>query len=477
MSNPTEQSRALTVLRETVPKKLDSAQQVTSTGARLVSALRSFGLSGTRRMTTEEILQLSAVVVCLDVRSQDIAKVDCRMYERLPGGGKRIVEADEHPIAELLATQPNPFTTWNEFWTQLLLHYGVIQNGYVAKRVEGSVAKELHVCMPVRTTILAVEGDETKRGFYAYKVDRFSPHERIPLEGMPEIFLPGEFIHIRGRMFDGLQGYSNLDAGAKTFNQANELLDYATRLYANDGGMRGVFQHPGEIGDAVSDKAFENLRMQLAELLTNMRRHNIPIVLEEGMTFKEIAMSADQAELTKQREAAIVDVARTFRIPPHKMMHLINVKYENMETLEKSYVSDSLIPTCIPIEQKMKMCLLSRAEQMRYFFEFDRRQMLLNDIEKLTEATDKMVKSGSMEFDEQRTALGFNPMANNQGKKRIIPSTYNLIDSATGKVEIAAGAQPAGDDKKPADGAKPKPKPKDVEEDNILEFPSLVGER
>lgn len=475
MANETDKAATLKLLRETVKPEVVGTQ-VTPTGARLVSAMRAFGLSGTRRMTTEEILQLSAVVVCLDVRSQDISKVHLRMYEGLPNGGKRIVEAQEHEVAMLLATQPNPHMTWNEFWTMVLLHHGVLSNAYIAKRMKGDVCEELIPCLPARTKMIAVEPEDGSRGFYAYEVERFGAPERIPFMGMPKIFLPGEFIHVRSRMMDGLMGYSNLDVGAKTFAQSMEILEYSTRLYANDGGMRGVFQKAGEQGDALSDAAFERLRTQLAELLTNMRRHNVPIVLEEGMTFETISMTADQAENAKAKEAAIVDVARTFRIPPHKMMHLVNVKYENMETLEKSYVSDALIPTCIPIEQKLRVSLLKPAERGKYFFEFDRREMLLNDQEQLAKVVETLMKYGALEQDEMRMALGWNPLKGDAGKMRVIPSTYNLVDGSN-KVVIAAGAQPAGEDK-PADGKKPKPKPKDVEEvDNVVEFPTVIGER
>ena len=483
----TETSKALTVLRDTVGVRPNSSQQVSGTGARLVSMMRSFGMSQSRRLSLDEILQLSAVMICLDVRSQDIAKVPFRMYERVAGGGKREVEAEEHPVAFLLATRPNQFMTWSEFWTMVLLHSGITENAFIAKRMDGRITEELIPCMPARTTILAVEPSDGGRGFYAYEVKRTNPHERIQLSGLPEIFLPAEFIHLRGRMFDGLMGYSNLDAGAKTFNMATELLDYSTRLYANDGGMRGVFQKAGENGDALSDVAFKRLREDLANLLTNMRRHNVPIVLEEGMTFKEISMTADQAEVAKSKEAAIVDVARTFRIPPHKMMHLVNVKYENMETLEKSYVSDSLIPTCVQIEQKLAISLFTLRERTKYFLEFDRRQMMLNDTAMLAEVTKSMMAAGSMEFDEHRQIMGWNPLPNGQGQQRTIPSTYNTIDRS-GKVVIPAGAQPSPDaaaaDAKPADGAKPKPKPKpkDAEEEDgtvvVVDFtPSVVGER
>lgn len=485
MPNETETSQALTVLRETVVRKPDTTTQVSGTGTRLLRMMQSSGwTSATRQLSTADIIQISAVLICLDVLSQDIAKIPFRMYEKIPGG-KRVVEYNEHPIAELLATRPNRFHTWEEFWEMVLLHLGMVQNAFVAKRMRGAVTEELVPCMPARTTILAVDPDRDSSGlgFYCYKVDRFSTHERIQLARMPsgggDVFLPGEFMHFRGRMFDGLLGYSNLDAGAKVFGLSNEMTEYSTRLYSNDGGMRGVFQMPGESGDSLSEPAFERLRTQLAELMTNMRRHNVPIVLEEGMSFESISMKANEAEISTQRDAAVVDVARIFRMPPHKIMHLVNVKYENMETLEKSYVKDTLVPYCRRIEERMALSLLTREEQAKYFFEFDRKEMLLNDMKMLADVGKVMVQNGALELDELRAIFGWNPLANGAGQYRLIPSTFNLV-ARDNSVMIAAGAQPTGEDE-PADDKKPAGKPKkdgpDVEDDeNVVRFP-VVGER
>lgn len=483
MTNETEQSKALTVLRETVRNnKPGSATAAQGSGLRLVNALRTMGWNGQRSLSILEVIQLSAVLICLDVLSQDIAKVKFRMYRKLAGGGKEEVLAKEHPAAALLSYRPNAHMTWYEFWIMSLLHLGLGQNAFMAKRMKNGKIDELIPCMPGRTTILAVDpdNDEARRGFYAYQVDRFSPHERIQLAGLPLVFLPGEFIHIRSRMFDGLSGYSNLDAGAKTFSMATELLDYATRLFSNDGGVRGVFQKPGEQGDALSDEAFEHLRMQLAEAMTNLRRNNQPLVLEEGMTFAAVAMNADQAQSSQARDSAVVDIARTFRMPPHKIMHLINVKYENMETLEKSYVQDSLIPICREIEEKMEVSLLTREEMAEYCFEFDRRAMLLNDQKQLAEVTKVLVQNGGLRMDEFRGAFGFNPLGGEAGQARLMPSTFNVVDDKN-KVIIPAGAQPAKDDNgstgaQPAKPSKPK-KDSGEEEDNVLEFPTLAGER
>lgn len=452
----------MTVLKETIAAPRPAgALTAQPTGVRLLNILSSTGwLKTHRRLSTEQIVQLSAVVVCLDVLAQDIAKTTFRMYERLPNGGKREVEAGQHPIADLLRTEPNRFHTWYEFFEMVMLHLGLVQNSYVAKRQtsDGQI-KELIPCMPARVTTLVIAPDQdpiSGMGFYAYEVRRMTPHERLQLAQLPETFLEDEFIHFRGRMFDGLSGYSNIEAGARTFGMASELVDYQTRLFSGDGQMPGVFQMGKESGDSLDEEAFQRLRSQLAEASRKFREENVPIVLEEGMTFASVAMNAEQAQLRDARDAAIVDCARHFRIPPHKIMHLVNVKYENMETLEKSYVNDSLIPYCERIEQRMSRALLNRQDRARYFFQFDRREMLLNDMRMLSQVMKDIGALGAVTLDEIRQAFGYNELPGNAGKARLIPSTYNLVDSATNKPILPAGAQPAkddGGDKKETDDA------------------------
>lgn len=484
---PDDNSKALAVLRETVGKPRPSgAMAVSSSGVRLLNALRTSGLASwvpSRRLTIEEIIQISAVIICLDVRAQDIAKTTFRMYQKLPGNNKRVVEPNEHPVAMLLDTEPNRHLTWIQFFEMLVMQLGLTQDTFVVKKQtsDGRI-EELIPTMPARCTHLAIEPDQdpSGKGFYALEVRRLTPHERIQFSGMPEFFLEDEFIHFMGRTFDGISGYSNLDVGAKAFSLSNELTEFQTRLFGNDGQLRGVFQRPGESGDALSDEAFKHLREQLAELMANFRKENRPIVLEEGMTFQEISMTSEQAEVAKARDSAVVDVARIFRIPPHKIMHLVNVKYENMETLEKSYVQDSLIPDCKRIEATLARSLLTKAERSRYFFMFDRREMLLNDMKMLADVVKIMVQNGAMELDEARALFGWNELGNKSGKVRLIPSTFNLIDSASNEVVIPAGAQPQGDaaaagDAKPADAKKPK---KTIDDDDVvIDFPNIFGGR
>jgi len=268
-------------------------------------------------------------------------------------------------------------------------------------------------------------------------------------------------------MFDGLFGFSNLDAGSKVMGFSKALMDYQTRLYKNDGSVRGVFQMPKEQTEPLPEPVFKRLKEQLANRWQASREAGVPIVLEQGMQFASVAMNADQAEVAKNRDKAVEDIARIFRIPPHKMMHIVNVKYENMETLEKSYVQDTLIPICKIIEERLTRSLLNPDERLEYFVEFDRDAMQLTDVEKQAKMIETMMDRGAMTIDQAMMRRGMNPLPNGAGNVRLIPQGYHLVD-ANNNIIIQAG-QPTKEE--PAD-ENPE-EPTEDEDKSIGPFPEL----
>ena len=64
-------------------------------------------------ISPETSLQCSAVLACVRVLSEGVAQLPLHLMRRLPGGGKEI--ADDHPLNEVLAYQPNGWMTSFEF--------------------------------------------------------------------------------------------------------------------------------------------------------------------------------------------------------------------------------------------------------------------------------------------------------------------------------------------------------------------------
>lgn len=423
-----------------------------STFARLVS-LFGYGEWSDEAgpVNLEDIIKISAVLAAFDVLSQDISKVKLELRRRLPGNGSEVVQSKEHWLARMLDADPNEHHTWNEFVEMLVLHLVAVQNAFIVKKfnARGDVTDLIPV-LPGRVAILVDE----ESGHYVFDIERITPHERLMLRGLERFLMESEVIHLRGRMFDGLFGYSNLDAGSGVFSLALALQKYQTRLYRSDATMRGVFQMPNE--KPLSEAAFLRLKSQLAELWKKARSDGTPIVLEEGMEFKGVVMASDAAEAAKAKASAVEDIARVFRIPPHKLMHIVNVKYENMETLEKSYVQDTLIPIANRIERRMERSLLLPEERGDLFLEFDREAMQLYDVEKQGELLQKMADRGALTIDEFRfRAKGLNALPNGAGKVRLIPANVQLVDE-NNEIVLPAGqsGQPGAGSDAGGDNAK-----------------------
>jgi HK97 family phage portal protein len=441
--------RALSVLRETIPSVQKDAPASNGTNSptgkwepdywQTLTDLMGIGkLTG--KVSFSEAIRISAVLACLDVLSQDVAKCPMRLMERLPNGGKRVVEPDEHWLAELFATEPNSKHTWFEFVQMLVLHLGLMQNAFIAKRMTTS-GRVLEL-IPIVPGRVSIEVNEDETGF-VYWVSTTTVADRVMMRGFDYVLLEDEIIHLRTRMFDGLYGYSTLNAGADAMVLADSVSDYQTRLYKNDAQTRGVFQAKG----GLNDEAWKRLKSQLATRWDKFQKSGVPIVLEEGVEFQGVSQTADQAQVAQARTAAIVDVARLFRMPPNKIMQLEAVKYENLEAMEKSYAADTIVPLLLPIEQKLERGLLTRRERSRYSIEFDQTALILTDIEKQAKMVDTLMKHGSMELDEARRIFGMNPLPGDAGKVRIVGSTFSLIDESN-EVILAAGAGSQGENEK-----------------------------
>lgn len=404
-------------------------------------------------MGAADALQQAAFMLCCDVISQDIAKASLRLRERLPNNTSRVVMAGKHQIATLLADEPNRRHTWYEFSEMMLLWHCLTQNALAG--VIRNNLDEPQELIPFQTPRV-MEKVEGRDIFYDCMA---STMQEMALLGAPmKTFHERDMIHVRGRLFDGMDGYSTLIAGRTTLETGDAIEDYRKSLFSEEGQMRGVFRRkaPG----AMSEVAFQRLKQQLKVLMVRFKRDpGTPIVLEDDIEFQPIASKPQELELTKQLQEQIVATARLLRVPPHKIFFMEGVKYENLETMEKAYVGDTLVPIARQFELRFAKVLLSKDDRIRYFFEYDREEMTLRDTKAETERVKSLVERGVIEIDEARARMGYNPLPNNQGQVRLIPVNMTVVDrdgnialtpSANQKTDVPVEEPPPAEPKKMA---------------------------
>lgn len=394
-----------------------------------------------------KVLQIAAIMACCDVIAQDISKTTLRIRERLPNGTSKVVVPSprKNDIAEMLALEPNRFMTWMECVQMLVYWLCFTDNAFagVIRNLDGTP----YEIIPFQTgrVRMKVVGSEV-----FYDVTASTLYEQAMMGASTRTFPARDMIHVRTRLIDGMEGYGTLDAGKQTIEGLQAIKNYTKYLFSEDGQMRGVFTTSKE--GVMPEVAFQRLRSQMRELMDKFRKLTSPIVLEHGLQFNQISASPDKMELTKQFEAAVNEACRMFRMPPHKIFLMSGSKYENLETQEKMYVGDTLIPRAKPIEDQFAKVLLDRKQRLKFFMEFDRAEMTLRDTKLETDRAIQGLERGAMLVDEARAVFGLNPLPNGAGQTRLVPVNMYLVDQDN-KVIVGSAAGSSQDT--PADTTEP----------------------
>ncbi|MCB0133938.1 MAG: phage portal protein, partial [Caldilineaceae bacterium] len=170
--------------------------------------------------------------------------------------------------------------------------------------------------------------------------------------------------HRRAMVMDGLTGMSPLRVAMLAVSLGMATEEFGARFFAQGARPGFLLSHPGEL----TDKAYERLkRVWNSETLENA--HKVRII-EEGMKVEQIGIPPEEAQFLETRRFQAQEVARLFRMPPHKIGLLENATFSNIEHQAIEFVTDTIRPWLIRNEQAMYRDLLSENEQEAIYFEY-----------------------------------------------------------------------------------------------------------
>lgn len=407
----------------------------TSAGFGGPSIAEFFGYASGQRITGRAALQQAAVLICLDVLAQDLSKAALRMERRVKGGWIE-VEPHEHPVAEMLAIEPNPRHTWVEFKQMLVYHLGMVSNSYalVQRKVDGDPI----YMVPVAPGRVGERIDQLN-GAVFYDVSASTIQEAALLGFEYRAVPERNILHVRNRMLDGFYGASTLDIAGPALTLAREVDDFQRRTFSGNSMSRGFFSREAGKG-AMTDPVFARMQQQLRKLVQRTRNPEDPVLLEDGITYKEYMSKANDAEMSKALDKAVENTCKLWRMPPHKALHFANVKYENLATMEMVYVRDTLIPIASLIEERMSKTLLTRRERAEFRFIFDRDDLTVADENIHRQWIQMALDRGAISLNEAREEMGWNPREG--GDVYLKPVNMTLIDT---EGNVVVGPAESGD--------------------------------
>jgi HK97 family phage portal protein len=387
-------------------------------------------------------LALSAYFAAMRAISEDIAKLPLITYRQLEPRGKEKLR--DHPAYNLLHTSPNPWMssiTMRETITAWALGWGNAYGEIVVDRNAVPIS-----IVPLHPRYVAIR--QKTDGSLSYHYKNGSVEREIPAARM---------LHLHGLGDDGVQGYSVAKIGAESMGLSIAAQRFGASFFGNGAALGGVLTHP----ETLSDTALKHLRDGFTALYTGPHNAGKPAVLEEGMKFERVGIPPEDAQFLETRQLQVEEVARWFRIPPHKIQHLLRATFSNIESQNIEYVVDTLTPWCVRWEQELKRKLF--AEEDDVFAEHVVTGLLRGDHAARGAYYREQFMIGALSQNDIRELENRNPIGES-GDVYYVPSNMTRSqDAAEGWVASASG--PPGDKQNPESAETPDAEDTASEED------------
>jgi HK97 family phage portal protein len=329
-----------------------------------LARLMGYGPTSTGITVNEEkALTVSAVWSAVTMISDDIAALPLHLYKRLPGtrGGKD--RFDTHPIYRLVHDSPNPEMDSIVFRRTLQAHVLIWQNGYAEIERDGAGR-------PVALWPLVPESVSpyrTRTGELRYRIRNPSGNE-VDLAA-------DDMIHLVGYSRDGSVGCSIVDKARESLGLTLATQQFGGTFFGNGATFGGVLS----VKDAKGDLAVKNLREAVEARHQGVERAHKLLVLNHEATFTRIGVEPNAAQFLETRVFQTREVARWFKIPPHKLADLADATFSNVEQQNLDYYSSCLRPWITLWEQQLTRKLVARLEQRQQFIEHDTHGFLAAD--------------------------------------------------------------------------------------------------
>jgi len=245
-------------------------------------------------------MRVAAAWRCMNIISGVMGSLPLDLIRRV--SEKERKPAAGHPLRRVLTVKPNQWQTPNEFRRMMQAHLLLRGNAYALKVMAGERVLAL---IPLHPDRVEVE-----------QLDDYSISYRVSIKGgLYRTFKQAEIFHLRGMSLDGVKGLSVLSHMRESLGLALQSETASANLMRRGQFNSGLYKHPKNL----SAEAHARLKASIDENNSGAGNAGRPLLLEEGMDFEAVSLSAKDMQFLEQRDFQRYDIAMFFGVPPHML--------------------------------------------------------------------------------------------------------------------------------------------------------------
>lgn len=259
-------------------------------------------------------LSSSAVLACVSMLSEDVAKIKPVLYRRRADGGRDIVK--DHWFAKLLKEPTGPrdaggWMTGFEF-RQFMMVQLILRENAFAVIIRDRSGRPIKL-IPMNSDRVAIW--EAPDGNLFYRVTPLGLHERAQLADEPFLIPAEDILHIRGLSLNGLLGSARIVLGKEAIGLALAYEQQAARWMSAGSKPSGVLLTDQKLTKDAAARIGGDWR----DLNSGLQNVGKILVLEQGLKYQPTAFDAVQMEFIKSRQWQLEELARLVRMPLHML--------------------------------------------------------------------------------------------------------------------------------------------------------------
>jgi HK97 family phage portal protein len=356
------------------------------------------------QINQQSALNVSAVLACVTMLAEDVAKLPWSIYHVSEGEGRE--EAKGHFLYDLL-DQPNEWQNGFEFREQLQVGLILRGNGYAVKirNGRGQVIK----FVPVNPDWVALW--EAPDGELFYRVTPSGLHLRAQLLNEPFLIPFADMFHIRGFSTNGLLGASRIALTREAIALASAFEIQHARWMGQGARPSGMIAPKDK---TLAEDVAKRLAATIRDHFTGLQNSGKLILAEEAMEFKPFSMTAADLEFIASRQFQLQEIARIFRIPPHMIGELSRSTMNNVAQQGQEYINFTLTGYTNRWRAKFSSDFGLKRQSMSV--EFDYRELTTADMQTRVNNWRTMIMSMIAKPDEARIDLNLPPEGGDAAK-------------------------------------------------------------
>lgn len=302
--------------------------------------------------------KIAIVYACVRIKANALSVIPIKLYRK---NGLDKTEDTENILYNLLRYEPNPTLTASLYKKIISQDLDLRGNHYsqIVKNGLGQVVKLVPLVADNMSVIWDTK-DKTKKQ-YTYNGMIISSDRVLHIYDIPDK--------------ENLKGINPIEYARSSIEFAQNTSEHGNQLFKNSAMPSGMFLNE----KPMKEDSFNRLKNQLDRNYSGLKNIGKPMLLEDGLTFKELTIKNSDAEWLNSRKFNREEIASIFGVPVSMLNDSQNTSYGNLEQKYLEFKDNTIYPLTTNIEEKLRQQLLNDRDKKLYSIKFEYNNLMRVD--------------------------------------------------------------------------------------------------